>query len=225
MALLFVFACRDEPRAADSSTTEAAAPAATAATSATMGTSPADPEAAGAQAPSLTTAESRYLIEAVGKGIGHIELAEAVASRSKTRAVDELAGNLIAAHNEVNADLTTIALRSSVTLPNDAAPELQQTGRHLASFAGRNLDAAYLAELLRRYPELIRLHEAAGTTATDMELKKIAVRAGSMFKANLREARSAYAQVTGNAPPPPEPEPGSPPPASAGDDGTEATDG
>lgn len=81
---------------------------------------------------------------------------------------------------------------------------------------GRNLDASWLAEMLQKYPDLIQLHGSAATTATDMELKQIAVRARAMFEVNLRQARAAYAQVTGVVPPQ-KPEPGSVPPASAGD--------
>lgn len=178
-------------------------------------TSPAGPAPADAQAPAVTAGESRYLTEALQRGMGQIELAQSVSRRSESDAVDSLAREIIAAHNEINAELTRIAFRSSVTLPNDAGPELRQTIARLDALDGRNLDASWLAEILQKYPDLIQLHGSAATTATDMELKQIAVRARAMFETNLRQARAAYAQVTGVVPPQ-KPEPGSLPPASAG---------
>lgn len=177
-------------------------------------TSPAGPAPTDQRAPSVTAGESRYLIEALQRGMGQIELAQSVSRRSDSDAVDALAREIIAAHNDVNAELTRIAFRSSVTLPNDAEARLRQTVARLEGLGGRNLDAAYLAEILQTYPDLVRLHTSASTTAVDMELKKAAVRAREMFEANLRQARAAYAQVTGVVPPQ-EPEPGSVPPTSA----------
>ena len=177
-------------------------------------TSPAGPAPADAQAPAVTAVESRYLNEALQRGMGQIELAQSVSRRSESDAVDSLAREIIAAHNDINAELTRIAFRSSVTLPNDAGPELRQTIARLDALDGRNLDASWLAEILQKYPDLIQLHGSAATTATDMELKQVAVRARAMFETNLRQARAAYAQVTGVVPPQ-KPEPGSLPPASA----------
>lgn len=178
-------------------------------------TSPAGPAPADAQAPAVAAGESRYLTQALQRGMGQIELAQSVSRRSASDAVDALAREIIAAHNEVNAELTRIAFRSSVTLPNDAGPELRRTIARLDALEGRSLDASWLAEMLQTYPDLIELHGSAATTATDMELKQVAVRARARFEANLRQARAAYAQVTGVVPPQ-KPEPGSVPPASAG---------
>ena len=191
----------------------ATAPAPGTATAPTI-TSPAGTAPADAQAPTVAAGDSRYLSEALERGMGHIELAQSVSGRSQTPAVYEAARQIIDAHNEINADLARVAARASVTLPADAAPELKQTVARLDGLTGKNLDAAYLAMILQTYPDLIRLHASAATTATDMEVKNIAVRAKPLFEANLRRAREAYAQVTGTVVPP-EPESGSVPPATA----------
>lgn len=183
-------------------------------TSAPTITSPAGPAPADDQPPEVATADALYLMQALQHGMGQIELAQAVSSRSESPVVDDVARRIIETHNGINAQLATLAAQASVTLANDAAPELQQTKARLEPLTGRNLDAAYLAAILQTYPDLLRLHESAATTATDMDVKSAAVRARSLLEGNLTEARSAYAQVTENEPPP-QPEIGSPPPASA----------
>lgn len=195
-------------------TTDGAAAQTETTTSAPTITSPAGPAPADDQPPEVATADAFYLIQALEHGMGQIELAQAVASRSESPVVDDVARLIIETHNGINGQLATIAAQASVTLANDAAPELQQTKARLEPLTGRNLDAAYLAALLQTYPELVRLHGSAATTATDMDVKTAAVRARSLLEGNLTEIRRAYAEVTGNEPPP-QPESGSPPPASA----------
>lgn len=177
-------------------------------------TSPAGPAPEDAQPPEVAPGDGQYLIQALQHGMGHVELAQTVSRRSDSAVVDELAGTIIETHNGVNQQLATIASRVSVTLANDAAPELQQAIARLEPLNGRNLDAAYLATLLQLYPDLVRLHASAATTATDMNVKAAAVRARSLLEGNLPEIRRAYAQVTGNDAPP-QPESGSPAPGSA----------
>lgn len=206
--------CREEqrePAAASPPAAEVREPA-----TATTVTSPAGPAPGDAKAPTVSADESRYLTEALQRGMGQIELAQMVSRRSESDAVDALAREITIAHNQVNAELTRIAFRASVTLPADAGPpELRETIARMEGLTARNLDAAYLAAVLQDYPGLVQLHDVAATTATDMELKKAAVGARAMFEANLRQARAAYAQVTGVVPPMPPAEQGSPPPASA----------
>lgn len=206
-------ACSDERRDADVAPAQEQE-ARDAATTATTVTSPAGPVPGDAKAPTVTADESRYLTEALQRGMGQIELAQSVSSRSESDAVDALAREIIAAHNTVNAELTRIAYRASVTLPADAGAGLRETIARLKDLSGRNLDAAYLAAMLQDYPELVQLHHVAATTAVDMELKEAAVGARALFETNLRQARTAYAQVTGVVPPMPV-ESGSPPPAQA----------
>lgn len=177
-------------------------------------TSPAGAAPEDAQPAEVAPGDARYLIDALQHGMGHIELAQSVSSRSDSPVVDDLARTIIATHNGINGELATIASRVSVTLANDASPQLQQTIARLEPMKGRNLDAAYLAALLQLYPDLVRLHGSAATTATDMNVKTAAARARSLLEGNLTEVRKAYAQVTGNEAPQ-QPESGSPPPASA----------
>lgn len=182
-------------------------------------TSPAGAAPADQQAPTLATAEARYLIEALQHGMGQIELAQSVSRRSASDAVDALAREIIAANNDINAALTRTAFKHSVTLPNDAAPALRQIIARLEHFEGRNLDAAWLGEVLQTYPDLIDLHASATTTATDVDVRNIATRARALFVTNLGQARQAYAQVTGVVAPQ-VPDPGALPPASGGTTGT-----
>ena len=177
-------------------------------------TSRAGPAPEDAQPPEVAPGDGRYLIQALQHGMGHIELAQAISSRSDSAVVDDLARTIIGTHNGINGELATIASRVSVTLANDASPELQRTIARLEPLKGRNLDAAYLAALLQLYPDLVTLHGSAATTATNMNVKTVAVRARSLLEGNLTEIRKAYAQVTGNDAPP-QPESGSPPPGSA----------
>lgn len=207
-------ACGDGGHPVPATKTNAAAPPPSTAPTVT---SPAGPAPGDAKAPAVNAEESRYLSEALRQGMGQIELAESVSRRSRSKAVAALAREIVAAHDEINADLTRIAFASSVTLPNDAAPVARETKARLERLDGRELDAAYLADLLQMYPDLVRLHGSAATTATNMDLKKVAVRARVLFERNLRQARDAYAQVTGTVLPR-EPEPGSVPPAGSEDE-------
>ena len=186
---------------------------ATTASAPTM-TSPAGPAPEDAQAPVVAAGDAGYLIQALQDGMGHVELAQTVSRSSDSPVVDDLARIIINTHNGINQELATIASRVSVTLANDASPELQRTIARLEPLKDRNLDAAYLAALLQVYPQLLQLHASAATTATDMNVKTAAVRARSLLEGNLTEIRRAYAQVTGNEAPP-QSESGSPPPASA----------
>lgn len=210
-ALVASAACKNEHSASDTAT--AAEGTAGAATATTI-TSPAGPAPADQRAPAVAAGESRYLTQALERGMGQIELAQLVSRRSDSDAVDALAREIIAAHNEVNAELARIAAGTSVTLPADAAAELRQTIARMEGLDGRNLDAAYLAAMLQMYPDLVNLHHVAATTATNMAVKDVAVRARALFETNLRQARAAYAQVTGVVPAL-TPEAGSPPPAQA----------
>ncbi len=213
-AVLAVATACTRERSADTATDGTAAAQTETTASAPTITSPAGPTPADDQPPEVATADALYLMQALQHGMGQIELAQAVSSRSESPVVDDVARRIIETHNGINTQLATIAAQASVTLANDAALELQQTKARLEPLTGRNLDAAYLAALLQTYPELVRLHGSAATTATDMDVKTAAVRARSLLEGNLTEARRAYAQVTGNEPPP-QPESGSPPPASA----------
>ena len=146
--------------------------------------------------------------------MGYVEVAQAVSTRSDSPAIDALARELIASHNEINAELARLAAANSVSLPADGAQRMQSLEARLADLRGQNLDAAFLAAILAEYPTLIDLHSSASTSATDMNVKKLAVRARHMLGENLRQARAAYARVTGNAPEVP-PREGSPVPSSA----------
>lgn len=214
VVLLLLAACTGERRG-DGTTTDGTAAAQTGTTaSAPTITFPAGPAPADDQSPEVATADALYLIQALQHGMGHVELAQAVSSRSESPVVDEVARRIIETHNGIDGELATLAAQASVRLANDAAPELQQTKTRLEALTGRNLDAAYLAALLQTYPELVRLHGSAATSATDMKVKEAAVRARSLMEGNLTEVRKAYAQVTGTEPPP-QPESGSPPPVPA----------
>lgn len=196
---------------------ETTAPAASSAApggSAPTITSPAGTAAADQRAPAVGAGESRYLTEALERGMGQIELAQTVSRNSNTEAIDAIAREIISANNEINAELARIAAESSVTLPADASAELRNAADRLAPLTGKNLDAGYLATLLQQLPELVRLHENAAATATSPALKEAAVRAQSLIEANLRRVRESYEAVTGVSPSTP-PEPGSPVPASA----------
>lgn len=206
-------ACTGE-RSGDTGTADTASVETATTVSAPTITSPAGPAPEDAQPPEVAPGDGRYLIQALQHGMGHVELANAISRRSDSPVVDDLARAIIGTHNGINSELATIASRVSVTLANDAAPELQQTIARLEPLKGRNLDAAYLAALLQTYPDLVQLHASAATTATDMNVKTAAVRARALLEGNLTEIRKTYAQVTGNDAPP-QPESGSPPPASA----------
>lgn len=187
-------------------------------TVATTVTSPAGPDPADAQAPTVNAADSRFLTEALQQGMGQIELAQSVSRRSESKAVDELAREVIATNNQLNADLARIAAAHSVPLPADAAPRLRQLIARLEPMNGQNLDAAYLAAMLQVYPELVAVHAQAATNAINMDLKSVAVRARDLLNDHMRLVRAAYAEVTGVVPPVPV-EGGSPPPASATPEG------
>lgn len=175
-------------------------------------TSPAGPAAGDNRAPTLAAFESRYVTEALQQGMGHIALAQYASTRSESLAVDALARQIIATQNDLNAAVARLAAANSVPLPADSSQRLRQAEQRLQNLAGRNLDASYLATILELYPPLIELHARAATNATNMDLKQIAVRAESALTTNLRQARTAYAQVTGVVPSM-APESGSPPPA------------
>jgi putative membrane protein len=174
-------------------------------------TSPAGSEPADATAPTVAADQSRYLSEALQQGMGHIELAQAVSRSSDSGEIDALAAGIIETNNRINAELTKLAAKHSVTIPNDAAPALRGTIERIGPLNGVNLHAAWLAELLQRYPELIELHNQASTSATDMEVKQAATEAQSALQANLLKIQELYPRVTGTAAPA-TPEQGQPPP-------------
>ena len=177
-------------------------------------TSPAGPDPANDAVPTVGPFEAGYLTEALRLGMGYVEVAQAVSRRSGSPVVDRLAGEIITAHNEINSGLARLAAANSVPLPADGAQRMQSLEARLADLQGQNLDAAYLAAILADYPSLLDLHGRASTNATDMNVKKLAVRAEHLLGVNLREARAAYAQVTGTAPDVP-PKGGSPVPSGA----------
>ncbi len=118
-----------------------------------------------------------FATKAANAGMKEIELAQWQQSYGTRQDVKDFAATMIADHTKASDELKTIAVSKNVVLPV-SLPESERDDINKMKMKkqGKEIDKAYVDEMVKDHKDAVKLFEDAAKNATDADLKNFAAK-------------------------------------------------
>ena len=171
--VVFAFACKKEQNQTTNTDTAASTTSvSTSDTSGTTSTNPATSNTTGtstAAPASLSEADQKFMEKAAFGGMAEVSLGQQVSPKAKNPDVKKFADKMVSDHGKAGDELKDLAKKKSVTLPNEIDPKDKDAAQKVLS--AKNLDKAYMEEMVKDHDKDVKEFEDQSKTATDPDLK------------------------------------------------------
>ena len=147
----------------------------------------------------LSRADSAFLKQAAENGHMEIEGSRIALEKSTTPKVREFAQTMITDHQQVGAELKTLATGKGVEVPNEPSLVQRTRVKLLSTNEGDELSRRYVEMLgVEAHQETIELFEKSAANATDPDVKAFAMKMLPALQRHLTHARELQTSLAGN---------------------------
>ena len=134
---------------------------------------PAGPHAATPQR-EMSQQDTNFMKEAAAGGLAEVELGKLAQQKAASVEVKNFGARMVRDHGNANEQLTEIATKKSVQLPQQLDPQHAQKRDQLAGLRGADFDRAYMSDMVKDHDKDIQAFRHEAQTGQDPDLRRFA---------------------------------------------------
>lgn len=138
--------------------------------------------------------DAKFVVEASDLGLFQVMTSELAKRKSSSQMVKDLAEKLIKDHSEFNAELKTVAMQKSITIPEKLSDKYQRKFDNLNE-EKENFDKVYTKVTVNEHEDLIDLYEKEAEKGEVAEIRSWASKRISTLKQHLEMAENVRESV------------------------------
>jgi putative membrane protein len=132
--------------------------------------------------------DALFLTEAAEINLEEIDLGKLAQKYSKDEKVLDMAKMMVEQHTKSMAELTALANKKSISLPNTLSEKNQEEYRVLKSKSGKEFNDAYCEKMVSKHKMAVEKFEKASAECKDADIKSWVTAAIPTLKAQLNHA-------------------------------------
>jgi len=113
-----------------------------------------------------------FAMKAAEGGVLEVKLSQLAQQKADDQQIKDLAKQLEQDHNQANAQLTDLAKRKSINLPNDLKGEAKECYEAFQQLQGKDFDNAYLLFNVKDHLKDIMMFQKESQNGTDQDIKQ-----------------------------------------------------
>ena len=146
--------------------------------------------ARGNEQSSLSPADMDFVMKAAQHSMAEIQLGQLAREKAASDAVKEFGQMMIDHHTQANQELMQLASQKGLTLPTDMGAENQARIERLSKLSGRELDSAYMQEMVNAHAKDVSLFQSQTQQGQAQDVKAWAANKLPLLEEHLLMARS-----------------------------------
>ena len=115
--------------------------------------------------------DAQFLVDAAELNLEGVHLGQLAQQKGKAAHVRELGKMMEDAHTKSQKDLTALAQKKTVTIPNSPTDDAKDAYAELNEKSGNDFDKAYANMMVSKHKDAVESFEKASTDCTDSEIK------------------------------------------------------
>jgi putative membrane protein len=145
----------------------------------------------------LSQQDMNFMKEAAIGGMAEVELGKLAEQNAASQDVKQFGGRMVHDHSGANEQLTGIASRKSVQLPQNLDPQHAQIRDRLAQLRGAEFDRAYMRDMVKDHDEDIKAFRHEAQAGQDPDLRRFARETLAVIEQHDRMAHSIDSSLVG----------------------------
>lgn len=148
----------------------------------------------GSAATTLSDKDKEFMTKAAQGGMMEVSLGQTVSQKAQSPDVKTFADRMVSDHGKANDELKQLATTKGITLPTDMG-EHQKAVDELSKKSGKDLDKAYMSEMVKDHEKDVDEFKKASNEVQDADLKIWATKTLPTLEEHLRMARETQKKV------------------------------
>jgi putative membrane protein len=142
------------------------------------------------------TAQDRgFMLEAASGGMAEVELGRLASQRGASDAVRQFGQRMMTDHGAANQELTQLAQRKGVPLPQQPDTNHRATIDRLATMHGAQFDQAYMTEMVKAHQATAVVYEREVREGQDPEVRAFASKGLARVRDHLQLAGDIHSRI------------------------------
>ncbi len=149
---------------------------------------------AGSAATTLSDKDKEAMSKFAQGGQMEVTLGQMVSQKAQSADVKTFADRMVTDHGKANDELKQLASTKGITLPTDLG-EHQKSVDEIAKKSGKDLDKAYMNEMVKDHEKDVSEFKKASTEVKDLDLKNWVTKTLPTLEEHLRMAKETQKKV------------------------------
>jgi len=145
------------------------------------------------------SSDQPFVTSAIQANLAEIDAGHLAAERASNADVKKYAQQMIDDNGKANGELSALARKKALTVPEQADGEHQKMVADLAELNGADFDRKYIGMMVKDHVKAVALFEENAKLAKDADLRAFAEKMTPNLKAHLKTARNIAGKI--GAPP------------------------
>ena len=137
----------------------------------------------------MAVSDGLFAIAAADGGLTEVALADLGVQKATDPDLKKFSQQMAAEHTKMNGELTALATRKGMTLPNGISAGHQFCAQSLAGLSGKEFDECYAKAQLVVHMASVAMFEAEAERGQDPDIKALAAKGLPHIKAHLKEIK------------------------------------
>ena len=118
--------------------------------------------------------DAEFLVDVAEANQEEISLGKLAQQKGSMADVKDLGKMMVEAHTKASADLSALAAKKSISLPESKTDDVIEGYKEMSEKAGKKFDEAYCEKMVDGHKDVISKFEKASTDAVDPDIKMMA---------------------------------------------------
>jgi putative membrane protein len=147
--------------------------------------------------PVWDNADKTFMTTAAQANLAEVEAGRMAAEKATNSDVKKFAQMMVDDHSQANSQLTDLAQKKNITLPNMPDEAHRKDAARLSDLKGAEFDRSYMTMMVQDHVKAVALFEANSKSAKDNDVRAFAEKTLPVLKHHLQMARDLNNQVSG----------------------------
>jgi putative membrane protein len=132
---------------------------------------------------------NKFMTTAAQGGMAEVQLGRLAAERGSSEAVKQFGQHMVMDHSKANQELTTLAQRKNVSLPQEVNSDQKSEADKLAKLSGADFDKEYIDYMVKDHEEDAKEFQEQSKEGKDADVKAFAAKTLPVIQGHLKMAQ------------------------------------
>jgi putative membrane protein len=132
---------------------------------------------------------NKFMTTAAQGGMAEVQLGRLAAERGSSETVKGFGQHMVMDHSKANAELTALAQRKNVSLPQEVNSDQKSEADKLAKLSGADFDKEYMDYMVQDHEEDVKEFGEQANAGNDADVKAFAAKTLTVIQGHLKMAQ------------------------------------